>query len=86
MDILLSVVVILQLGVIPVFIVFRIVCFFKKTCKWKSCPFRHTDIFYSDTACRKCPYPYDQKEKDAIVKEIEDMVIRLKQSKPQLKD
>lgn len=50
------------------YVIFSIVCFFRKSCKWKMCPFRCRRIGEDLNlgGCKKCPYPYDEKERAAI--------------------
>lgn len=52
---------------------FKIVCFFKKSCTWKSCPFRDTPYNNSISmcSCEKCPYPLDEEEEKEFDEEID---------------
>lgn len=56
------------------YVPFVLSCIFKKSCKWKSCPFRCKDQGITQMRiCEKCPYPFD----DAEAAEIHDTADRL---------
>jgi len=69
----LSVFVILSILGIVLYVVFIVICLFKKTCRWKKCPFR-SKIILDDlkmSGCTKCLYPYDKEEEEVIKAEFE---------------
>jgi len=70
-----SVFAILQILQIIIYVSFRFVCSFRKSCKWKKCPFRNkcipTDVLnFGDDFCVKCPYPFDEEERQQMLQEI----------------
>lgn len=63
--------------------VFKTVCFFKKSCKWKKCPFRSTpyDLGISMCTCEKCVFPFDEKEEkefDETIERLENLIAELR--------
>jgi len=67
---------------VALFVPFRIVCFFKRTCKWKKCPFRRVGYLGDGNmgGCSKCPFPYDDKEKEKVRAEIEKLKTLIQQN------
>lgn len=60
---------------------FILSCLFKKTCKWKMCPFRSkNDRDLNIFKCTKCHYPFDDEEEA----EMEKMCDRLEELIKQL--
>lgn len=56
------------------FVPFVLSCIFKKSCKWKGCPFRCKDQGITQMRiCEKCPYPFD----DAEAAEINETADRM---------
>ena len=60
------------------FVPFILSCIFKKTCKWKKCPFRSKHYGTMDVwDCTKCPYPFDAEEEaelERICDQLEDLI------------
>lgn len=53
---------------------FLLSCIFKKSCKWKGCPFRCREQGETQMRiCTKCPFPFD----DAEEKELNDTLDRI---------
>lgn len=59
------------------FVPFVLSCTFKKSCKWKGCPFRCKDQGITQMRiCEKCPYPFDDAEA-AEINETADKMEKL---------
>ena len=58
---------------------FILSCIFKKTCKWKKCPFRSKNYGTMDVwNCTKCPYPFDAEEEEELER-IDKLITQLAQ-------
>lgn len=59
------------------YVPFVLSCIFKKSCKWKSCPFRCKGQGVTQMRiCTKCPYPFDDTEA-AEINETADRLEKL---------
>lgn len=68
-----------------ILITWRITCFFKKSCRWKACPYRHNyhyskKIGWTEKGCKK--FPPTQEEIDAqdkMLDKLDELIEHLKQ-------
>ncbi len=74
--------IVLQIVIIILYIPFRAICFFKKTCKKKNCPLRYTNVWddLGIAGCKKCRYPYDSEEQKALERDLENIRQKLEKN------
>lgn len=76
-------IVVLLLVIIPcvVYNLWRFVCLFRHSCKFKKCPMRATESFsrleIEPCGCKKCPYPLDEqeaREREEDLQKLKEMI------------
>lgn len=66
-------------------IIWRITCFFKKSCKWKKCPYRHeyhlsSHIGWEEIGCKKFPPTEEElEEEEKMLDKLEELIEQLKE-------
>lgn len=70
---------------IIVVVIWRITCFFKKSCKWKKCPYRHEyhlsrHFGWLEKGCDKFPPTQEEiDENERMLDQLEQLIEQLKE-------
>lgn len=68
-----------------IIVIWRITCFFKKSCKWKKCPYRNSEhlsrqLGWIETGCSKFPPTQEElDEEEKMLDKLEELIEHLKQ-------
>lgn len=74
-----------------VVIIWRITCFFKKSCTWKNCPYRHEyhpsrHIGWEEIGCKKFPPTEDElEEEEKKLDKLYELIEQLKEENREAK-